>query len=115
MLDVDALAQEIRRVDGNHSLGAGALAEALIPFLSCLSHPAQGWREMDSAPQDGTNILYRNKFRDIGFCHWDEGYNEDDLPCWWDNERDDEVCPMLWLPADVLPPLPTAPAGGSDA
>lgn len=33
-LDVDALAQEIRRVDGNHSLGAGALAEALMPFLS---------------------------------------------------------------------------------
>jgi hypothetical protein len=33
-LDVDALAQEIRRVDGQHSLGAGALAEALMPFLS---------------------------------------------------------------------------------
>jgi hypothetical protein len=32
-LDVDALAQEIRRVDGNRSLGAGALAEALMPFL----------------------------------------------------------------------------------
>lgn len=31
---VDDLAQEIRRVDGNHSLGAGALAEALLPFLS---------------------------------------------------------------------------------
>ena len=34
VLDVDRLAQEIRRVDGNHSLGAGALAEALMPFLS---------------------------------------------------------------------------------
>lgn len=32
--DVDALAQEIRRVDGSHSLGAGALAEALMPFLT---------------------------------------------------------------------------------
>lgn len=31
--DVEALAQEIRRVDGNHDLGAGALAEALQPFL----------------------------------------------------------------------------------
>lgn len=31
---VDELAQEIRRVDGNHDLGAGALAEALMPFLS---------------------------------------------------------------------------------
>lgn len=31
---IDSLAQEIRRVDGNHSLGTGALAEALMPFLS---------------------------------------------------------------------------------
>ena len=30
--DVDALAQEIRRVDGDNSLG-GALAEALLPFM----------------------------------------------------------------------------------
>lgn len=30
---VDDLAQEIRRVDGNHSLGAGALAEMLMPFF----------------------------------------------------------------------------------
>lgn len=36
-LTVDSLAQEIRRVDGNHSLGAGALAEAIMPFLSALS------------------------------------------------------------------------------
>ena len=33
MLDVDALAAEIRRVDGSNSLGAGALAEALMPFI----------------------------------------------------------------------------------
>lgn len=32
-MDVDDLAQEIRRVDGNNSLGAGALAEALMPFI----------------------------------------------------------------------------------
>lgn len=31
---IDDLAQEIRRVDGNHSLGAGALAEALAPFIA---------------------------------------------------------------------------------
>jgi hypothetical protein len=39
-INVDALAQEIRRVDGNHSLGAGALAEALMPFLTA-AHPSQ--------------------------------------------------------------------------
>lgn len=31
---VGELAHEIRRLDGNHSLGAGLLAEALMPFLS---------------------------------------------------------------------------------
>lgn len=31
---IDDLAQEIRRVDGSHSLGAGALAEALSPWLA---------------------------------------------------------------------------------
>ena len=31
---IDALAQEIRRLDGRHTLGAGALAEALAPFIS---------------------------------------------------------------------------------
>ncbi|QRY69155.1 hypothetical protein JVX98_13100 [Ensifer sp. PDNC004] len=36
-IDIDALAQEIRRVDGNHSLGHGALAEALAPFIAALS------------------------------------------------------------------------------
>lgn len=34
VIDVDALAQEIRRVDGNHDKGASALAEALMPFLT---------------------------------------------------------------------------------
>lgn len=32
-LDVDRLAQHIRFVDGEHKLGAGALAEALLPFI----------------------------------------------------------------------------------
>ena len=33
-LDVDELAQIIRTVDGDHSLGAGALAEAILARLS---------------------------------------------------------------------------------
>lgn len=33
MLSVDELAQEIRRIDGDHSLGAGAMADALMPFI----------------------------------------------------------------------------------
>jgi hypothetical protein len=48
MLDVDALAQEIRRVDGDNSMGAGALAEAIVAFVSRSSSDEQaevvGWR-----------------------------------------------------------------------
>lgn len=46
-LDVDDLAQEIRRVDGSHSLGAGALAEALMPFLAAHSAGAVAPAEID--------------------------------------------------------------------
>lgn len=64
------------------------------------------WKSIESALKDGTEILYRNKFGGIGYCHWDEGYNEDEIACWWDNEIDDEVCPVAWLPADTLPAAP---------
>jgi hypothetical protein len=40
LVDVDWLAQQIRAVDGNNSLGAGALAEALLPRIrSTLADP----------------------------------------------------------------------------
>jgi hypothetical protein len=44
---VDSLAQEIRRVDGTHNLGAGALAEALMPWLA--EHDAALRAERDEA------------------------------------------------------------------
>ncbi|QRY69217.1 hypothetical protein JVX98_13430 [Ensifer sp. PDNC004] len=46
-IDIDALAQEIRRVDGNHSLGHGALAEALAPFIAALSRPIDPKAEVE--------------------------------------------------------------------
>jgi hypothetical protein len=39
-VSVDDLAQVIRRVDGSNSLGAGALAEAILGALPALSRPA---------------------------------------------------------------------------
>lgn len=38
---VDDLAQEIRRVDGDNTLGAGRLAEALMSFLTLTSPPGE--------------------------------------------------------------------------
>lgn len=56
-LTIDALAQEIRRVDGNHSLGAGALAEALMPFLAtalcpCSTGVTEGWVLVPKEPTE---------------------------------------------------------------
>lgn len=46
-MTVDDLAQEIRRVDGSNNLGAGQLAEALMPFLSAAR----------SAPEAGKAVV----------------------------------------------------------
>lgn len=59
-LTTDALAQEIRRVDGENRLGAGALAEALMPLIQsavvvpdCLhSEEPAAWRSR--SPDWGT-------------------------------------------------------------
>lgn len=61
-VDIDALAQEIRRVDGSHRLGAGQLAEALAPYLSALT----------AAPREP----YGHHFRDMeGRQHFHTGAN----------------------------------------
>jgi hypothetical protein len=52
MLTVDALAQEIRRVDGSKSLGAGALAEALMPFVSRAPSPSPAPGVVEALPEN---------------------------------------------------------------
>lgn len=44
MMTVDDLAQEIRRVDGDHIMGAGLLAEALMPFIEGELARLEGWK-----------------------------------------------------------------------
>ncbi len=91
-------------------------ADALVPrrTLSCLSHPAQGWREMASAPRDGTSILAAHDKAAI-VVYWQEERTTDGAPGWADGETDLDgyfhTYPVfVWQP---LPPLPSAPAGGS--
>jgi len=83
---------------------AGEIEQAVT-----LSHPAQGWREMDSAPKDGTEFLAAWKHR-IGNGHtifivsWKDRYG------WVDQDRNPFPSdPDLWSPIA----LPSAPAGGS--
>ena len=39
---IELLAQEIRRVDGSHTLGASELAEALVPFIQATAPTLPG-------------------------------------------------------------------------
>lgn len=63
MLDVDALAAEIRRVDGSNSLGAGALAGALMPFLKDTALAA-----MDAAAADELKRISRHPYDSQSIC-----------------------------------------------
>jgi hypothetical protein len=65
------------------------------------------WRDMASAPDDGTEILYLTKYEEIGFCYWSKAGGPFDCSMWWDDALEEEVCPVRWLPRDVLPPFPT--------
>lgn len=48
-LDASALANEIRSIDGNHTMGAGALAEALMPLIQKATPAAGDARKPDFA------------------------------------------------------------------
>lgn len=81
---VDALAQEIRRVDGNHDLGAGALAEALLPFIAALSSvPAIEGGEVkdgDSSPIEYA-LRYGGRCRECADTRVDGICDHSGIPC----------------------------------
>ena len=63
VVDIDALAQEIRRVDGSNTLGAGALAEALAPCLSALAAVPEGYvlapiEPTETMISEGDRVMY---------------------------------------------------------
>lgn len=62
-ITVDDLAQEIRRVDGDHSLGAGALAEAIMPFIEAAMVPAP---PIAASPKEWPKPDDRMRFLDEG-------------------------------------------------
>lgn len=76
MNDIDKLAQEIRRVDGSNSLGAGALAEALMPFLRTALAKAEAERDAahnEAAKSDGRypSMFYsEDKDGRVGVAHY---------------------------------------------
>ncbi|KAB2655933.1 hypothetical protein F9K94_15515 [Brucella tritici] len=93
-------------------------ASAAIRALSSPDHAdagkveGDGWLPIESAPKDGTEIIYLTKYGSIGFCR----YAVDDINDWfgwWDLQADDEVYPKRWLPRSTLPSAPSHEVAGS--
>jgi len=84
---------------------------ALTAALAVDGVAPQGWQPIESASKDGTEIIYLNKFGEIGFCYWSEAVSQFDESLWCDDQADDECCPLYWLPRACLPPPPAASDG----
>lgn len=97
-LTVDALAQEIRRVDGSHSLGAGALAEALMPFFTAAIFDQELAVEVKALEWAGDGDCYA--FADVIHQLYSIAYEEGKYWANWDM---------------VLPPFDTLQAAKSAA
>ncbi|KOQ38314.1 hypothetical protein ABW38_22635, partial [Achromobacter xylosoxidans] len=88
-LDVDTLANEIRRVDGNHTMGAGALAEALMPLIQKASAAAlnSDTERLDFLAAHGAWVAWSRDReccrvfhvdadgQDVPMCGWGDGKN----------------------------------------
>ena len=86
------------------------VVDAFRAYLSALPATEAGWRDMESAPRDGTNILAAHETAAI-VVNWQEDRTVDGAPGWADGETDLDgyfyTYPVfVWQP---LPPLPAAP------
>lgn len=134
-ITVDDLAQEIRRVDGEHKLGAGALAEALMPFLALRqSSPpdgqtADGWQDISTADRsiavvmDFGGVTLRHSYpiwartdggepREVSWAA--RGAENPDDGYWWDWDADDVCEPDQWFPHPFARVVPTTKAPGEE-
>lgn len=69
-IDVDELAQEIRRVDGKHDLGAGALAEALLPFIASRPSISEGVEASSNFLKDAAAYFKCRPTNGEDSIHW---------------------------------------------
>ena len=123
----DTLSAASRQLTDDHKivLGGKRWGETTIAkidaALAALDAPAEGdvWRDMDSAPKDGTEIwayLFDSGIRRVRWCSAEEsaeiegGAPDDYEACWCEVDDWDEIwSPKWWLPLNAIP-LPSRPS-----
>lgn len=123
-LDVEGVARIVRKLLTEHGVGdfhvpvQGRLERQAIGSIVALLSSTDGWREIDSAPRDGTPILaYLNQtgIRQLRWmspaeCASYEDYANDVADydgCWVQvGDETQEYNPLWWLPIEALPPPP---------
>ena len=59
--------------------------------------PVEEWQPIDTAPKDGTKIIYLNG-DEVSCCRW----AEDDAE-WWNDYTDQYAHPIYWMPIPESP------------
>ena len=54
------------------------------------------WRPIETAPKDGTPIIYFDGRHCIGEAFWQD--KDEHPPAWWDEANTEEVEPTHWMP-----------------
>jgi hypothetical protein len=55
------------------------------------------WNSAETAPKDGTHIIYVHKNGYVSVCQWIER-DESGPDAFWDEAITEEVEPVMWLP-----------------
>ena len=106
--DVDALAQHIRRVNGNNSMGAGVLAESILDWLASATQQAEplmlnGLTESETSATASVAGLVRPSST-VEDGKWEGA--EEWMPLAWDlcaNECGEEACSELIWEGGTIP------------
>ncbi|MBN9497821.1 MAG: hypothetical protein J0H39_13780 [Alphaproteobacteria bacterium] len=69
------------------------------------------WRDIKTAPKDGTPIIYLDARDCIGEAFWQD--KDEHEPAWWDEANTETVAPLYWMPRAATPkPAAPKPEGG---
>lgn len=102
---IDALAAIIRKVDGNHDLGAAALAEEIICAWNADSDEFNQWDALGIDEKvEHARTFYTTKKLDEAFDHWwlNEGSGMPPLPGEDHEEHTRRIARIAWHNGDYV-------------